>query len=407
MSVNIGLSFVEATESASRSRTRFLQVVVIGAGLLAMAPGAATAAEATVAVDGKTLVYTAESVGPNDLTIAGGAGAAYDFTEAGDPTLAAGDGCKQVSEREASCDDASFDAVVIDLGDGADRLAAGRLSGAGLQIDGGEGNDVLSGTESGDGITGGDGNDTLRGLGGGDALIGGDDAGGDRLEGGEGDDFIDGGPGIDRALYGESRGPIEITIGDGANDIDGTGSGAEEVTDTVESITGSPNDDRVVGSCFANTLAGQDGNDVLIGDPDGCDVAGGDFMGGGLGDDTFTGGGGSDVVTYSTNTVDEPIDVTINDGADDSDGRRGVDNIGSDMEYVYGGAGNDRIDASGSKQGVSLWGRAGDDVLIGSELADFLRGEAGADTLDCAGGDNDMFVPDLDDLTVENCETLG
>ena len=107
-------------------------------------------------------------------------------------------------------------------------------------------------------------------------------------------------------------------------------------------------------------------------------------MGGGTGDDTFNGLGGTDQVTYTTNTAAQPIDVTLNDIADDDDGLGGTDNIAADMEYVFGGAGDDTIDASAATQGVSLWGRAGNDTLIGSAENDFLRGELGADTLDCA-----------------------
>ncbi len=192
-----------------------------------------------------------------------------------------------------------------------------------------------------------------------------------------------------------------------ANDSDGTGTNTENVLDTVESVTGGNGDDNLTGSCFANTLAGQGGNDTLNGDPVACAVFGGDFMGGGTGNDAINGLGGVDQVTYTANTAAQPISVALDGATNDSDGTGGTDNIGSDNEYVFGGSGSDFIDASAATQGVSLWGRAGDDTLIGSSFNDFLRGELGADTLDCAGGDNDMYVLDPADLSVTSCETSG
>ena len=80
-------------------------------------------------------------------------------------------------------------------------------------------------------------------------------------------------------------------------------------------------------------------------------------MGGGLGDDAMTGLDGSDSVTYTTNTVAQAICVTLDGAANDNDGTAGTDNIADDVENVYGGAGNDTIDASAAIQGVALWGR--------------------------------------------------
>ena len=56
---------------------------------------------------------------------------------------------------------------------------------------------------------------------------------------------------------------------------------------------------------------------------------------------------------------------------------------------------------------MSLAGRAGDDTLIGSPFDDYLRGELGADSLDCGEGKNDMYDEDREDREVRNCETPG
>ena len=270
--------------------------------------------------------------------------------------------------QRIDCPSAWVSSLTVNLGNGADTFDGSGISGTGVVIDGGDGPDRIVGSAAGDSLSGGSG-----------------DASTDRLEGGAGNDAIDGGPGIDRAIYSNAPGALGITVGDGPNDSDGFG-GTDTVLDTVESITGGPGADSITGSCPANTLAGQGGNDTLKGDPAGCAVGGGDFLGGGLGDDEMNGLGGSDTVSYTANSASQPIDLTLNGAADDNDGTAGTDDIGVDVESVYGGAGNDTIDASLAAQGVSLWGRAGDDTLIGSAFNDFLRGEAGADTWNAATG---------------------
>jgi hypothetical protein len=68
-----------------------------------------------------------------------------------------------------------------------------------LKLDGGGGNDNLTGTTSADWILGGIGNDTLAGVGGNDSIEGGD--GDDRLTGGAGQDTMDGGAGADTFVF--------------------------------------------------------------------------------------------------------------------------------------------------------------------------------------------------------------
>jgi Ca2+-binding RTX toxin-like protein len=275
------------------------------------------------------------------------------------------------------------------------------------------GNDTINGGEGDDTILGGDGDDILSGDGGDDRLEGGSDAGYDRLDGGTGWDRLDGGPGIDRALYSGATGPITITIDGVTDDLDGYGF-TDNVFTTVESITASPHSDDVTGSCSNNVLAGIGGDDALKGDPEFCVPYGNDFIGGGAGGDTMLGSAtptdsdGTDRVVYtapngpSTGTV-----VTLDGTANDTDGQGGTDNVGTDIEYLYGGAQVDSFGASGALQGVALRGGAGNDFLTGSPFNDFLSGEAGADTLDCAGGGTDIYQTDGVDLSITNCEELG
>jgi Ca2+-binding RTX toxin-like protein len=78
---------------------------------------------------------------------------------------------------------------------------------------------------------------------------------------------------------------------------------------------------------------------------------------------------------------------------------------GTNVNFVYGGLGNDVFDASGVSSAVSLWGQWGNDVLIGGSGNDWLMGDewlpgggndwldggAGNDWLDGGNGD-DTFV---------------
>lgn len=107
----------------------------------------------------------------------------------------------------------------------------------GKTIDGGGGNDTITGTQFGDIITGGPGNDTITGLGGNDVLDG--NAGNDTVSGGEGNDIITGETGND-TLSGEG--------GD----------------DTVD---GGAHDDILSGGSGTNTLIGGPGTDTCDGAP--------------------------------------------------------------------------------------------------------------------------------------------
>ena len=65
--------------------------------------------------------------------------------------------------------------------------------------------------------------------------------------------------------------------------------------------------------------------------------------------------------------------------ADDGEAGEG-DNIGTDIEHLVGGAGNDRL--FGTAGTNTLNGGAGNDLLDGGAGADYLVGGSGTDTVD-------------------------
>ena len=141
----------------------------------------------------------------------------------------------------------------------------------GVQRNGTDGDDLLTGGNGDDLLQGLGGNDTLRGMDGPDTLVGGTGndllIGGatsadlrDVIYGGDGHDSIDGGYGND-----ELR-------GDGGNDTISGGFG----TDTV---IGGAGDDVLTGEAWSDMLYGNDGND---------------FLNGGFGHDRMNGGAGAD-----------------------------------------------------------------------------------------------------------------
>lgn len=135
--------------------------------------------------------------------------------------------------------------LTIKGGDGDDHLDA-RGSQRGLHLEGNNGNDVLRGGKGRDRINGGAGHDRIDGGAGGDFLFGGN--GRDTLRGGTGDDSIGGGSGADRIFAGRGKDAISADAADLRIDL-----GKDRDEDVVGSrdfglrITNRRNNDEVVG----------------------------------------------------------------------------------------------------------------------------------------------------------------
>jgi hypothetical protein len=180
---------------------------------------------------------------------------------------------------------------VINLEGGNDIVTAGFAFNAPLPhrptvINGGTGNDRLSGGSVDDAIDGGPGDDEILVTGGGGTANGG--PGDDRFESGAGPVQapvqIHGGDGRDVLLL---HGRGEVTLDGSMNDVNGM-----NVMPDVEDIEGSDSVDRLTGSAAGNRLRGRFGEDVLVG-------AGGP--------DSLDGGPDTDAILASDGEIDSVV----------------------------------------------------------------------------------------------------
>ena len=313
-------------------------------------------------------------------------------------------------------------------------------------LGGAAGDDVLYGKEGADSLLGGDGNDTIRGASGADSVSGGagnDQAyldsgsdiyndlsasgGNDTVEGGSDSDYIFSGAGND-SLYGGSGNDVILDPA-GRNTLSGG-----DAWDTLFGL------DTIEGS--ADLLLGGQGNDWILGD-DGDTLTGGtetdrfitveqdfpqravtitDFnqtegdklwlsydedvapptytlaaqTGGTLltasnGVSVFIAGLAPDAISAS-NIVVSAIDPFF--------GRLPADLLESlsAASTEIGTAGNDLIEAADFT--VEMFGRAGNDTLIGGAGNDSLHGEAGNDSLSGGAGDDILYATEGSDTLI-------
>ena len=411
--------------------------VALALGALAAVPAVASATS-VVSTSGTVITYQAATSSDgenNDLTVTHPGANTYFFNDTVSITETSPN-CT-ASSGNVTCSGVSWTSVVVNLENKDDIFTAATVNDDPFTINAGDGLDTITGSDANDtingqngndpGLSGGLANDTIDGGDANDTINGGD--GNDTLIGEAGSDVFNGDAGIDRARYdigcSESTPTITITIDGTANDAGCNSDSTDNVGTTVESVTGSTGSDTITGSCFANTIVGDPGstngsaggNDILSGDPaSGCSPNGADFLGGGEGNDTFNGDGsgtaGFDTVTYgfpytghAATCSGFAVDVTLDDVANDCDGFGNLtDNVNGDIERVIGSGLNDRIIATAADQGVSLYGRLGNDTLTDSPFGDFLGGQGGADTINCPNGGTDSYNADPADTVTGSCE---
>jgi Ca2+-binding RTX toxin-like protein len=328
----------------------------------------------------------------------------------------------------------------INGGDGDDVLTGGTAAdviNGGKNADtikGAGGNDLLIGSEGNDKISGDDGNDTLLGQGGSDDLDGGDGddivrgngGSGDFLRGGNGDDLLDGGKGGGDRILEDITGDLTVTtnsmigIGnDAINNVEGISIGGNDQANVIDlsafrppnllgsTVVANGGDDQIIGTEGTDLLFGGSGNDVIFGN------AGTDFLRGAAGADQLYGGDGDDNLRGQGGDNDQ---LNGGEGADVLDG-----GAGSDRMFETGGSfaffgdflvsenGTDRVT---SVESIKLTGNDEDNLI---NVADYtggvveIHGEGGADTITGSnqadvifGGSGDDFIQSLggDDIII-------
>jgi Ca2+-binding RTX toxin-like protein/cyclophilin family peptidyl-prolyl cis-trans isomerase len=319
-------------------------------------------------------------------------------------------------------------------GAGNDTINVGDLESGAFPttVDGGSGNDAITGSAAGDLLRGGSGNDTLSGGAGADTLSGEDDNdllngddGADVINGGTGNDSIHAGAGADRVFAGGGNDQVDggagddLLFGDGGSDTisgaDGLdlirgGSGADELfgdsdNDTLfgeqgfDTVSGGDGDDVASGGTEDDVVSGESGDDTLNGENGRDSLLGGagdDVLSGGSGFDTLSGEEGND--TLSGGTGNDTLSGGDNDDLINGDSGADVVFAGADNDVVNGGDGADRIfgndgndTINGGNDNDQLFGDAGQDRLEGADGDDLLRGGGGADAVLGEGGGDTLF----------------
>lgn len=259
------------------------------------------------------------------------------------------------------------------------------------KVDGGKGNDF---------ICGGAGNDLLLGKGGADVISAGE--GNDQIEGGGGNDALMGDEGSDFVYYVHSSAGVVADLTAGT--VVGVGN---DTLNGIEVFVGSGGDDVITGTIGPDAVIAGPGNDnISTGDGD-------DLISGGAGDDAIDGGAGSyDAIDFGYSTapiwLDLSMNLAIGEGSDSVTG----------IEMAYGGPLEDVLKAGSST--TYLYGRGGNDQIVGGPGSDWLEGGDGHDGM--YGGDGNDHIdggPGGDGLdggpgtdtcisggTYMNCETI-
>ncbi len=392
---------------------RRLVATAIAAGLLVL-PGAAEAATVTDATTGEPLFEAAPGEA-NNVTVRVENGRVV-FADAG-AALQAGGACTQDAASRVSCPSGEFPHASLMLRDQDDRLDAqlpdlGReRQSTNVYANGGAGRDVLSATAymvsltADDEGTGSTDAESLTAVVGTRAFLYGG-GGPDRMDtsalntdlvGGGGDDTIIGSPRIDAGYP-----SFDIAYGGPGDDRINTGTGNDILRgeDGNDRLDAGPDSDELDGGNGRDDLEGGTGRDTLRGGEgdDTLDGGGGDTfhwddpptfpatrdgqfpdkLDGGPGSDTLNGGDGDfDTVTYDGRQA--PVLISL-DGLR-NDGERGErDLIGTDVEELVGGEGDDTV--RGSANGNFLAGGAGDDLIdAGGGFHDVAHGNKGNDTI--------------------------
>ena len=264
--------------------------------------------------------------------------------------------------------------IVVDFGAG---------EGTGFEAISGFSN--LTGTAFADVLTGSSGANVISGLAGDDTITG---AGGaDTIDGGDDTDTVVESQDADMTLVTNAGTPDSLTIGGIISTLDNV----EEV-----SLTGGASANTIDASAFVGivTIDGGAGADVLTGG------SSDDVITGGEGADTIDGGGGTDTIVETRNADMDLDTLQLIIGAEGTDSLTSIEGA-----ILTGGIDSNRIDASGfAAGGVTLDGGAGNDILVGTGLADTITGGRGSDDIDGGLGSDTLVEANLQRAVLKDDE---
>jgi len=288
-----------------------------------------------------------------------------------------GDGSDTITFVDAENSD--YTSVLINSGDGNDSVDISGLSAASYDeiirlVNGGEGNDTITGSASADKLNG--------------------DSGADTIYGGDGDDWIFGGS-EDDTLYGEDG--DDVLVGDSGSDI----------------VKGGAGSDIVMGGSGNDAIYGDDGDDVLQAG------TGDDIMYGGAGDDLLVDFSGNNKL-YAGAGNDE---LHFNSDDDIIDGGEGLDSliITGKTVITKDQVSTDETDENGAFLTHEGNGVTGIEAIIGSSAVDdvsiditdglvIMLGDDG-DSLSLLNIDEDSFElvsdPNAEGLSADMLAMLG
>ena len=337
------------------------------AGLGVMLFAASSATASTVTVAGADTVRVAETGNEaNQIRVSYDAGTdVYLVADAASKLTPSGT-CVMVDEHSVSCPGAGIKTISVQTGDRDDTIALDAATIPGTiteNLDGGSGNDTVTGANTPGTLSGGSGDDSVSGRGtlnagsGNDVLTGSPladnlrgSSGRDTLDGGFGADDISGGSNTDTLVYPARVNGVNVTIGSGSGNDGGpedqTGSRRDAVHGDVEVLYGTELGDVLVGDRTSETLIGLGGDDFAVGNS---------------GNDTVLGFDGNDLLIGES-------------GADLLRGGPGADR-------EFGKSGHDR-----------LAGGPDDDFLRGGTGHDVMKGKTGIDRINARDGERDVKI---------------
>jgi serralysin len=325
------------------ARVGMILLATISVGALAAPAEAASSTGVASVVEGTKVQYKAGK-GKTNKVVVTRSGRTVTIDDR--VTVKAGKGCKAVKgdKTKVRCTTSKTPTRVrvylYDLNDSVvDR------SDLPMTADGGTGKDTITGGPKGDLLRGGTNTDHIYGLG-----------GNDRIEAGSGNDHLYGGDGNDHLIDDDGN---DVVYGNNGNDWFEDGNG----------------NDKYYGG------AGNDSFDLF--QPHGSVKNHSDLVSGGAGDDYVS------FAAYSKG-ISVSLDGKANDGLPGEH-----DNIGRDVESIFGGFGNDHL--YGGPEDDFLEGNWGDDVIYGEGGNDTLVGQQGSDKFYGGAGDDALLGDDYED----------